>query len=52
MDALFSTQPLSKCSKYYTGYASDREYMSSVNIKVGHPANFARVWEMLECSST
>jgi hypothetical protein len=52
MDALFSTQALSKCSMYYTGYASAREYMSSVNIKVGRPASFAPVWEMLECSST
>lgn len=42
---------LEKTNAYYACYACAREYMSSVNIKVGRPANFAPVWEMLECSS-
>jgi hypothetical protein len=51
IDALFSTQAFSTATQA-SGYASAREYMSSVNIKVGSPASFAPVWEMLECSST
>ncbi|HEX9430641.1 MAG TPA: hypothetical protein VF944_09710, partial [Candidatus Bathyarchaeia archaeon] len=52
IDLCFSTHSFSKCSTCRTGFASAREYMSSVNIKVGRPASFAPVWEMLECSST
>jgi hypothetical protein len=52
LDRLFFDLNLLKNRSYYTCYACAREYMSSVNIKVGRPANFAPVWEMLECSST
>ncbi|TMI12460.1 hypothetical protein E6H35_09405 [Candidatus Bathyarchaeota archaeon] len=52
MDTLFSTEDFSKSVTYYTDYASPKEYMSSVNIKVGRPATFAPDREMLECYST